>query len=411
MQASQERHETVRSADYDVCMLLQNSFRNDARVLNEARSLAQRGYRLKLLALRDADQPEMERVQGFDVHRVHLWSRVLRARWHMGFKLLEFVLRLTVHAVRSNADVYHAHHPVCLLPAVIAARWNRGKVVYDLHELNFELPRQTRMQSIVMKRYERALLPCTDAVITSDGESRGRLFQSTYGYEGPMHYLFNYAMERAPDFEAKDLHAALKLDRSCALVMYSGMIGSDRGMDVAIESMAHWPSDAHFVMIGMRTATEEQRLNALADAQGVRPRIHFFGPVPADEVTAWMTNARVSLVLIQDVALSYRYSTPTKMFESIVARIPQVASDLPEIRKVVRENPVGPVGEVVTPDDPTQIGTAIHALLLDETKHSVYRSNADELARTRYNWQVQEPTLDRIYADLLGASSKDFTVA
>ena len=108
------------------------------------------------------------------------------------------------------------------------------------------------------------------------------------------------------------------------------------------------------------------------------------------------------MILIQNVSLSYYYSAPTKMFEMIMGRVPQVASDFPEIRRVVVDNPVGPVGKVVDPSDPQTVGKAVRQLIEDEALHHVYKTNADVLARTVYNWEAQEKTLLGIYNVVAG---------
>ncbi|MBI4235783.1 MAG: glycosyltransferase family 4 protein [Chloroflexi bacterium] len=393
----------MASHNFDVCMLAENSFRNDSRVLREARSLARHGLRVQLLALWDPGQEPVEQVEGFQVRRLRVRLRALRARWALGLKGAEFVARLLWSALASKARVYHAHHPLVLLPAVIAAKVRRARLVYDCHELATGMPGQSRFQRRALRWYEGALVRFVDGVIMSDGASRGEAFRAAHGYRGPIVSVYNCPVLVEVAGCREDLRAALDLPRNARLVIYTGAVGPARGLEETIESMPRWPPDAHCAIIGMRTESEEQRLRALAKARGVAGRVHFFGPVPPDQVAPWAASADLGLVLIQNASLSYYYSAPTKMFEMIMARVPQVASDFPEIRRVVVSNPVGPLGEVVDPADPQAIAEAVCRILTDSAAHETYRRNADALARARYNWAVEERTLLDLYGGLLRA--------
>ena len=386
---------------YDVCMLLENSFRNDARVLKETRSLAHQGLAVILVALRDPGTKTRESIHGFHVQRLHVWSRTLKGRWFLVLKIAEFTARLTWSALASRARVYHAHHLVCLLPAIVAAKLRRAKVVYDVHELRFALPEQGPLRGKFVKWYEGALVRLVDRVIMSDGASRTAVFRAAHNYRKPIEYVYNCAVDMNISANEHDLRKELGIPDSERVVVYTGLIGDFRGLEQTIQSMSRWPSRSHFVMIGTRTEAEERRLRVLAIDHGVEKRVHFWGPVPPDDVALWASRADISVVLIQNISLSYYYSAPTKMFESIMARVPQVSSDFPEISRVVLENEVGPVGVVVDPSDAEAVGRAIDELLRDDERRNTYRQNADALARSSCNWQTQERVLVSMYREMM----------
>src|SRR5664279_3615515 len=58
---------------------------------------------------------------------------------------------------------------------------------------------------------------------------------------------------------------------------------------------------------------------------------------------------------IQDSTLNHRLSTPNKLFEALAAGVPIVASDLPELRRIVMEDPAGPLGVLCNPTHPVTI--------------------------------------------------------
>ena len=85
-------------------------------------------------------------------------------------------------------------------------------------------------------------------------------------------------------------------------------------------------------------------------------RVVLAPPVPTGEVVRWAAGADVGLALIQNVSLSYFLSLPNKLFEYVAAGLPVVASDFPDLRRVVEERGLG---TVCRPDDPAAIARAI----------------------------------------------------
>ena len=92
-------------------------------------------------------------------------------------------------------------------------------------------------------------------------------------------------------------------------------------------------------------------LEALAAAPRFGGRVHVLPAVPPDELCAWVASADVGVMAIQPSTLNHRLSTPNKLFECLAAGVPVVASDFPEMRRIVCDDPVGPLGVVAAPDD------------------------------------------------------------
>ena len=139
----------------------------------------------------------------------------------------------------------------------------------------------------------------------------------------------------------------------------------------------------------------------LAESLGVADRVCFIDPVPADDVPAWASTADVGLTLIQPEGLSYSLSAPTKLFELLMAGVPQVASDFPEMRLALIDNGVGPAGILVSPSDRRAVSDGVARLLGDSKLVSEMGKNARTVSRERYNWGSQEAVLLDIYRSLL----------
>ena len=380
-----------------VLMVVQNTFVSDSRVLRVAESIASRGIPVRLLALSGPGLPERERVAGFEVTRLRLQSRSLSGKLSIPLKVGEYLARIFHACVRSGARVYHVHDPLPLAPAIVASWFTRAKIVYDVHELHFAMAHVGRLHNLLTRIYESVMVRGADRVIMSDGESRTALFRKAHGYTAPIDYVYNCPSPIAAGTEPKDLRAALHIPAGSPVVIFSGNVGPLKALDRIVGGISKWPGNAHFVMLGRPAEGAIDWLRGIATKNDVADRIHFHGPVPPHDVVPWLMSADIAVTVVENVGASYFNSAPTKMFEAIMARLPQVASAFPEITRVVRENGVGPVGELVDPANSDAIGGAIAALLTNSKLRGEYARNADCLARSRFNWAIEEAKLFGVY--------------
>jgi glycosyltransferase involved in cell wall biosynthesis len=108
-------------------------------------------------------------------------------------------------------------------------------------------------------------------------------------------------------------------------------------------------------------------------------------------------DADIGINPIPAACLNTRYCLPNKLFEYMMAGLAVIASDLPELRKVVVDHDVGLVFDPVTPET---IAGAIRALAQDEARLARCRANARAAARTTYNWEAAQQPLLAAYAAL-----------
>ena len=263
------------------------------------------------------------------------------------------------------------------------------------------MPGNSRYKNLIIKFYEGILLRIVDRVIMSDGESRAKLFRETHNFNESIDYIYNCPIYVDTTKRNKDLREILKIDKGSPVVCFTGYVGDFSGIDKAISSMIYWPENSHFVLMGQQDFKYLQPILDQSKLSSLEKRIHTWGPVPEDEVSNWLSSADMAVIPIQNVGLSYYYSAPTKMFEAIMAGIPQVSSNFPEIRRFVVENDVGSVGKLINPRDEEEIGTTISSLLANKREFIKYQENADILARKVCKWEIEEKKLLSLYNDLI----------
>ena len=393
-----------------VCMLAFNDMVTNSRVFKEAHALANSGAEVIVLCLWGNTLPRTERVAGFVIRRLDVHTRRLPRRVPMRslLVLLETLVRFLWAAVLMKADIYHSDGISSLPVAYVAARLNQARAIYDSHDLTIDRSSGIgrRIQKLLIL-IERAFLPHVDEVIVSDGDARAQAMLDYHGIQRSYHVIRNYPTNASlPSGSNQRLRGLLSLDRDQEILLYTGHMLEGRGLDQAVEALFALPDHVVLVLLGRRNASIEERLRRKAEQHNVGHRLFVVPPVSPDEVIAYVVGARAGLVLIQNTCLSYYLSTPIKLYESIAGGTPVVASDFPEIRRVVCQNPVGPVGLTVDPASVPEIVRAVERLLQDDAFWQQCHQNALELVKCSMNWEHQAKSLISLYQGLLKPSER-----
>ena len=131
--------------------------------------------------------------------------------------------------------------------------------------------------------------------------------------------------------------------------------------------------------------------------------MHLLPAVPPDELLPWVASADVGVMPNQPRTLNERLSTPNKLFESLAAGLPVVSSDFPERRRIILEDPAGPLGAVCDPTDPAALAAALAGLLaLPPDERAALRARVLAAAHARYAWHRQAGIVLEAYGRMTG---------
>ena len=317
--------------------------------------------------------------------------------FHRHFCFLSFYRNAYPATAGQGYAVYHAHDLNTLPVAWLAARRDRAGLVYDSHELYIErnkLKPSSRLWKFIQRRMEGFLVRRCDAVFTVN-ESLADELARRYKIPRP-----GVIMNTPARFEKADLHllgnsrlrSELSIPRDKNILLYVGGITFNRGLEELIESLTHLP-DCCLIYMGYGTDAYKQSLVELAEKIGVRDRFAFFGPVPSNRVIHYAAGADVGVAPIANACLSYYYCSPNKLFEYMNAGLPVIASNFPELEKVVLGHHIGLTFD---PADPQDIARTARQILDNPQLADTMRKNALE-ASGQYNWGNEARKLLAIY--------------
>ncbi len=305
-------------------------------------------------------------------------------------------------AAAPVADVYHGHDLSGLEAAGRAWQRHGGRLVYDSHEIFLESgsnARRPRWLKASLARSERRWTRMASALITVNASLAAELGRRLRPRRA---IVVHNAPERwDPPSPAPDLiRAATGIPAQARIALYHGAFSRHRGLEQLAEAiLLPGLEGVHAVYLGY--GSMHRVLDEMARDARFGGRLHVLDAVPPADLPPWVASADVGVMAIQPSTLNHRMSTPNKLFESLAAGTPVVASDFPEMRSIVLDDPRGALGAVCRPDDPADVARAIGEVVdRSPAERDALRARCLAAAHERWNWQAEVARLVELYEDL-----------
>jgi glycosyltransferase involved in cell wall biosynthesis len=257
----------------------------------------------------------------------------------------------------NNYDFVHCHDWVFLATGRRIAREAGAKLIYDSHELATRQNLQTRSNRLLTSIVERITWRHVDLLI-SVSQSIVDFYLQTYG---PRKVL---VVVNTPEVRGGNTPQGMgtvrtrsRCSREDVLAVYIGRFTSGRGIDAILEAAKLEVPGLHFAFLGSGPLG-----GTISLAVGELGNVSLIEPVDSDQVVSFLRDADVGLCLIEPVTLSYEYSLPNKLFESLFAGLRVVAYPRKEIAKVLEEVGGGVLFEQSTPEEIVRACFAAHSL-------------------------------------------------
>ena len=402
-----------------ICFVLASSGEFDSRTRRFAADLAARGHRVTIVA-RAAEDLAAEETPGPGIRlvRVATGEGPRRPSGGTGGRLRPVAEALRIMGVMRavgaqgratrdlgiQADVVHVMGFLALPVASGVAKRTGARLVYDARDLYVESNNIARLAAplrAVFAWREGRWARGADRVFTVNEACAAEL-ERRYRVGRPVVVMNGQVAWDPPERRPNRLREQLELGPDRRIALYHGGLMPDRGVDRLIEAAALPGLEAtDLVIIG--AGTMERRLRELAAASPARDRIHFLPPVPPAELLTWVASADVGVMPNQPTTLNERLSTPNKLFECLTAGTPVVSSDFAERRRIVMEDPDGPLGRVCDPTSPAAIAAAVREIVeLGPEDAAALRERCRLAGRDRYGWSTQLARALEAYGELTG---------
>ena len=315
----------------------------DGRILKELDALhGSNIYKVVAIgASLNEEAPPPEKNTKYPVRTLELMTNKTRWRPHIiryCLAAIELLTRLVVLGVKERPDVVHCHDTLALPAAFMIKLFTRCSLVYDAHELESNKNGQSKLSSKVTLLIEKMCWSSVDALISVSpsilawyseklGEKRDALILNTPKFEEGL----TPQVEKKPYF-----HERFPIPDGELVFLYLGMLGTGRGIERLLNVFSSDEISSHIVFMGYGPLTSE-----IVIAGQKSSRVHLHPPVKHDQVVALTKNADVGMCFIEDVSLSDYLCLPNKLFEYAFSGLSILASDFPDMRKVIQEYSLG----------------------------------------------------------------------
>jgi len=375
--------------------LSHTDIRYDSRILKEINSL-ERLVGCDIIAFgievhEGASASTSSRAAKISISRLYTKALKLLPRGvRYAFNMLELTLKFWIRGVILKPEVVHCHDTLSLPAGVLIKLLTNCKLIYDAHELESNKNGQSTLLSWASLFVEKTAWPLIDLLI-SVSDSILDWYTNNIGHKKSILVL------NSPKIAENSTIADHQLsDREYFRVLYSipgdklifvylGILGTGRSVETLLEVFTSSCIDAHIVFIGYGEYADK-----ISRYSQTFHNIHFHNPVPHEQVVPLVSSADIGLCLIENVSLSDYYCLPNKLFEYCFAGLHVLASDFPEIRRVVNEYGLGMCCNL----DPTSVLQAVKLLI--RKPPSPIKSNISLLS-----WEAQADRLVRAYLQLL----------
>jgi glycosyltransferase involved in cell wall biosynthesis len=363
-----------------VCILTSGHPPFDSRIFHkEAKTLVKAGYKVVLIAQHSKE----ETVDGVRIVPLptpkNRFERMTKVVWKL-FRL----------ALKEKAQIYHFHDPE-LMPVGVVLKLFGKKVIYDVHEdyqqkilsKKWIGAKFRRVISFLMGYIEKACSMLFDYIITADSHTKMKFKKNK------VDVVANFTpLGFADGVEADGKEGPFK-------VIYVGGISENRGAIKIFETIEYLKhEDIEFHLLG------KVEVPSLIDLFNSTPRIKYHGVVPWEEVSKYLVNADVGLILLQPVPayLYYPGENIIKLFEYMSVGLPVIISNFPKLENMISEINCG---VSVNPTDPKAIADSIEFLYSNPDLRKQMGENGKKALMEKYNWEAESKKLVELYRKLL----------
>ncbi len=308
---------------------LGNAF-NDTRVANLTRSFKEDGLGVEVVSF-DWTTPNFKTIKGeTSVYRLKKAGSSLKY-------YSKYISILVKRLWNSKADVFCAEDVYTLPFVYMVAKLKRKRSFYNSREL------YPFVAGLRNKKYIQAVIRCIEryfikkvSLVTTTGKMDSNFIEQYYKL------TYTIVLRNLPTFrratEPVDYRKKLNIPEDHLILLYQGVILEGRGIDVIIKTLKDLPK-CSFVVLG--DGFMKDNFIKLSQEEGVEDRVHFMGTISQDKLINYTAGADVGLSVIENLSLSYYYALPNKLFEYLMAGLPVVCSDMPQMKDIVDSHNVG----------------------------------------------------------------------
>jgi|GEM_PF-6207474 len=296
--------------------------------------------------------------------------------------------------IRLQPDFIHAHDLPLFFAGYKISQKTNSKLVLDSHEMGLFLSNPPkRIHRLLLQYIERKCITNADYVITVSSQIK-KHFQDLYSLKN-IEVIYNspslWDQKKCPTTIRKEN----AFSKEMPVVLFIGGISFGRGFFSLLNAIKILEGYT-LICVGMINSRIQKNIEHAIDEMQIQNRFIFVPAKPQNELLSYISTANVSVIPYEKICLNHEYCMPNKLFESIFARVPLVASDAESLKDFIDTHQVG-----LTCDssDPNKLAKAIRQVVEKKHLFEITDQKYNTLKKL-YAWETQAKKLLSIYKTL-----------
>ena len=294
----------------------------------------------------------------------------------------EYNIRLFFLLLFTSAKIICSIDLDTVLPGFIVAKLRNKVFVHDAHELFSEMPElnENKIAKGVWKKIEQFVFPKLSYAYT-ESEGYQNVYKSKYPsteFKVIRNVPFYFHTERTAD--------------DGSYILYQGALNVGRGLEESLIAL----QEVDYPLWLAGEGDVSQQLREQVRRLNLENKVKFLGWVKPKDLRDITLQAKIGLNLLNPDNRHYRLSFPNKLFDYIMAQLPQVSMNFPAYQQIVQKKNIGFLIDDLKPET---IATNIQQLLSDKDYYANCIRNCADL-KEQHNWNKEQQKLIRFYNDL-----------
>ena len=368
-----------------ICIAFLGNALHDSRIVNLTNSLKKDSCKVSVISF-----DWFISSQNYFTDELKIFK--LKKKQFSLFFYLRFASILIRELMKTKADIYFAEDFYTLPFVWLIAKLNRSKIYYNSRELYAflgGLRNRPILQSII-KKIEKFFIKKVDLVLTT-GEMDSEFLQKFYGISNTL-VIRNIPLLQTAN-EKIDFRKRFRIPEDYLILLYQGVLLEGRGIPLIMRTMADIEKTA---LIILGDGEQKNSFLKLADDLQISNRVFFIGTISQDDLINFTSGGDVGLSIIENISISYFHALPNKMFEYIMAGLPVLASDLPQMKKIIDKYKVG---ECVNLSKEEELLLTLNNWVRNPNLLQAYKDNCVKAA-SELNWQEEYNSVRKILLGL-----------
>jgi glycosyltransferase involved in cell wall biosynthesis len=387
------------------CILAYTFYESDNRVRRYAETLARRGDKVDVIALRGDSSPTVEVLNNVRLYKIQMRARNETGRFSYLFRHLLFFWRsmffLAIKDMEDHYDLVHVHSvPDFEVFAAWFPKIRGAKLILDIHDLvpefyasKFRVKPDSRLTRLLLL-VERWSAGFADHVIAANHLWRDRLLARSVK-DAKCTAILNY-----PDGTIFYRRGRTRADRKFIMV-YPGSLNHHQGVDLAIRALARIKDQAPQAELHIYGGGDQAgNLRKLAGELGLAERVRFNDGVSITEVAPIMENADLGIVPKRTDGFGNE-AFSTKVLEFMALGVPVVVCDSAVDRYYFTDRVV----TFFKGNDEAHLAECVLEMIQDKAKREAQVKRADDFVRA-FDWDLRKSEYLGL-VDTLVQSAKD----